>query len=54
MIELLYVRRYQLPVIFIVMNNNGIYQGLDGESWNDVVSGDCLGTRYLIYSIGVV
>ncbi|XP_064396701.1 2-hydroxyacyl-CoA lyase 1-like isoform X1 [Halichondria panicea] len=36
--------RYKLPVIFIVMNNNGIYQGMDGESWADISSADCLGT----------
>ncbi len=39
------MNRYQLPIMFIVMNNNGIYQGLDKESWDDVVSDDCLGTR---------
>ncbi|XP_064396702.1 2-hydroxyacyl-CoA lyase 1-like isoform X2 [Halichondria panicea] len=37
-------QRYKLPVIFIVMNNNGIYQGMDGESWADISSADCLGT----------
>jgi len=25
--------RYQLPIIFIVMNNNGIYSGVDKETW---------------------
>ncbi|XP_078682007.1 2-hydroxyacyl-CoA lyase 1-like isoform X1 [Branchiostoma floridae x Branchiostoma belcheri] len=27
------VCRYQLPILFIVVNNNGIYQGLDQETW---------------------
>ena len=30
------IRRYQLPVIFIVMNNNGIYRGLDRDSWRSI------------------
>uniref|UniRef100_A0A0L8H6M3 2-hydroxyacyl-CoA lyase n=1 Tax=Octopus bimaculoides TaxID=37653 RepID=A0A0L8H6M3_OCTBM len=32
--ELETVCRYKLPIIFLVFNNNGIYSGLDGESWN--------------------
>lgn len=28
--------RYQLPIIFVVFNNNGIYSGLDAESWNSI------------------
>lgn len=28
--------RYHLPIIFIVFNNNGIYSGLDEESWNAI------------------
>ena len=26
--------RYELPIIFIVMNNNGIYRGVDQETWD--------------------
>eukprot|EP00731_Ephydatia_muelleri_P013659 Em0007g969a len=29
--------RYKLPIIFIIMNNNGIYRGLDKEAWNEVL-----------------
>jgi len=25
--------RYKLPIIFIIINNNGIYGGLDKDSW---------------------
>ncbi|CAI9716556.1 2-hydroxyacyl-CoA lyase 1 [Octopus vulgaris] len=32
--ELETVCRYKLPVIFLVFNNNGIYSGLDNDSWN--------------------
>lgn len=28
--------RYQLPIVFIIMNNNGIYRGLDSETWKAV------------------
>ena len=28
--------RYRLPIVFIVMNNNGIYRGLDSESWASI------------------
>ena len=28
--------RYELPIYFIVMNNNGIYSGLDEESWSNM------------------
>lgn len=39
--------RYRLPVVFIVMNNNGIYQGMDDENWKIVTAGDSLGLRYV-------
>ena len=29
--------RYKLPVVFIIMNNNGIYRGVDQEYW-DVIT----------------
>ncbi|XP_075068401.1 2-hydroxyacyl-CoA lyase 1 [Mixophyes fleayi] len=33
--------RYNLPIIIIVVNNNGIYNGLDEDSWNEMLkSGD--------------
>lgn len=34
--------RYKLPVIMIIMNNNGIYNGLDGESWKTIQSSEDL------------
>lgn len=30
--------RYNLPIIFVIFNNNGIYGGLDTESFNDLKS----------------
>lgn len=30
--------RYQLPIIFIVMNNNGIYAGLDDDTFKEIGS----------------
>jgi len=30
--------RYRLPIIFIVANNNGIYNGLDEMSWDEIIS----------------
>lgn len=29
--------RYQLPIVFLVMNNNGIYRGVDDETWNNIM-----------------
>lgn len=29
--------RYKLPIIFIIINNNGIYGGLDPDSWAGIV-----------------
>lgn len=28
--------RYQLPVVIVVVNNNGIYGGVDEATWNAV------------------
>lgn len=28
--------RYNLPVIIIVVNNNGIYSGVDPETWKEM------------------
>ncbi|KAF7669416.1 hypothetical protein LDENG_00186670 [Lucifuga dentata] len=28
--------RYNLPVVIIVVNNNGIYSGVDPETWNEI------------------
>ena len=28
--------RYNLPIIFMIVNNNGIYSGLDEESWSEL------------------
>lgn len=44
--------RYELPIVFIVMNNNGIYSGLDKETWNSIQrTEDQLGLRYILLSI---
>ncbi|XP_054240910.1 2-hydroxyacyl-CoA lyase 1 isoform X3 [Indicator indicator] len=29
--------RYNLPILIIVVNNNGIYTGLDADSWKEIV-----------------
>ena len=31
-----FFRRYNLPIVFIIVNNNGIYHGIDEESWSEV------------------
>ena len=31
--------RYNLPIIVVVVNNNGIYSGLDGETWQAIREG---------------
>lgn len=31
--------RYKLPIVFIIINNNGIYGGLDKDSWAGVTDG---------------
>ena len=36
----LYACRYNLPVISVIINNSGIYGGLDGSTWNDIREGD--------------
>eukprot|EP01137_Pigoraptor_chileana_P024171 Opistho-2@91656 len=30
--------RYGMPIVFIVVNNNGIYSGLDSSSWNEIAA----------------
>ena len=47
--------RYELPIVFIVMNNNGIYSGLDKESWNSIQRAeDQLGLRYALLPISLM
>lgn len=29
--------RYNLPIVIIVVNNNGIYTGLDANSWEEML-----------------
>ena len=42
-----YTCRYELPIVFIVMNNNGIYSGLDQETWSNLERSEGqLGLRY--------
>jgi 2-hydroxyacyl-CoA lyase 1 len=31
--------RYQLPIIVVVVNNNGIYSGLDSQTWEAIREG---------------
>lgn len=31
--------RYNLPIIIVVVNNNGIYSGLDPETWEMIRDG---------------
>lgn len=36
-----YFCRYNLPILIIIVNNNGIYAGLDADAWKEVLkSGD--------------
>ncbi|XP_023386273.1 2-hydroxyacyl-CoA lyase 1 isoform X2 [Pteropus vampyrus] len=30
--------RYNLPIVLLVVNNNGIYQGLDADTWNEMLN----------------
>ena len=32
----LFFSRYNLPIIFMIINNNGIYSGVDEESWKEL------------------
>ena len=41
--------RYQLPIVFLVMNNSGIYRGVDEETWNDIVEDPALPLRYTVW-----
>lgn len=29
--------RYHLPIVIIVVNNNGIYSGLDQDTWKEIL-----------------
>lgn len=41
--ELETAARYQLPIVFVIVNNNGIYNGMSEEDWRGIVeSGDDL------------
>ena len=35
-----HLSRYDLPIVFLILNNNGIYNGVDDESWKDISSSD--------------
>lgn len=35
--ELETASRYQLPIVFVIANNNGIYNGLDLDSWQSLI-----------------
>lgn len=45
------VLRYQLPIIFIVMNNNGIYAGLDDDTFKEISDGSDPMLRYNNYYV---
>lgn len=32
----LFFYRYNLPILIIVVNNNGIYTGLDADTWKEM------------------
>lgn len=34
--QVIYFNRYNLPVVIIVVNNNGIYSGVDPETWREM------------------
>ncbi|RZF39810.1 hypothetical protein LSTR_LSTR000458 [Laodelphax striatellus] len=34
--------RYKLPVIILIVNNNGIYSGVDSETWNSIANSENL------------
>lgn len=34
--HVIYFNRYNLPVVIIVVNNNGIYSGVDPETWREM------------------
>jgi 2-hydroxyacyl-CoA lyase 1 len=34
--------RYRLPIIFIIMNNSGIYRGVSADQWEEIYKGDDL------------
>ena len=44
---MLFTFRYKLPIIFIIMNNNGIYRGLDKEAWKEVIQSEDLALRLI-------
>lgn len=39
--------RYKLPVVIIVVNNNGIYSGFDKETFKDIQSAGNIGEVYV-------
>lgn len=43
-IETIY--RYQLPVVIIIVNNGGIYSGLDQDTYNELRSDGDLAKTY--------
>lgn len=41
--------RYKLPVVIIVVNNNGIYGGVDETTWTAVQDSNNLTEMYVPY-----
>jgi hypothetical protein len=39
--------RYNLPIIFIVINNNGITMGIDSETFGDIKEATDLALTYV-------
>ena len=45
--ELETIYRYKLPILIIVMNNNGIYFGLNDEQYTAIQSLDNVAAKYV-------
>jgi len=43
--------RYKLPIVIVVVNNNGIYSGVDEATWTEIQDCDNLPEMYVQYLI---
>lgn len=48
LIKHLFFFRYKLPIVIIVVNNNGIYGGVDESTWNAVQDSENLPEMYVM------